>query len=324
VFANSIMASVATKSVASVAPVVPCGVTFVTALFDIGRERKGGDGSRFSDDLASFIKTLELKAQLVVFIPKDLTRQVKEKRAKQSLWKQKTHIVCQELHEIPCYKHLEAVRKVTDGGYAATVAGPSLVHRFPQYSILLFSKFGWLQEAMRLNPFDSKVFIWIDPCISRSVPQGFPSEPDDTWIRKINATHRVWVQGSRQLHKAMKKTKLPPDTEIFGQKLGWLDGGMFGGSTKCLRELCPRVIKLFETEMLAKNRVDTDEAALLILLRKHPDLFQVAIKRAPATIWSRICEPFNLPNPNTGALLAMLTQNQSPSNFRFKFHPPEP
>jgi hypothetical protein len=37
----------------------------------------------------------------------------------------------------------------------------------PEYNLIQYSKFGWLEEAIQENPFDTSSFFWIDMGISR-------------------------------------------------------------------------------------------------------------------------------------------------------------
>lgn len=140
--------------------------TFVTALYNINRERDG-DGRKWDEYLAWFKNTLQIRAPLVVFIPGYLKDFVDANRNPEFM--DKTLVVIQELDNIPyAYLHENIEHIIKSDAYRAKICDPGRIEcNLPFYTIIQYSKFDWLRYVADMNPFQTVNFFWIDAGVSR-------------------------------------------------------------------------------------------------------------------------------------------------------------
>lgn len=306
-------------------------LTLVTALYDIGREKEG-DGRSFSDYLRWFEATLSIQCAMVIFVSAKHKEFVEKARRKMM---HLTLVVTQELHEIPQYKYLPFVQKLikdqttpVDQLLGKLVATKDLVHRLPLYSIVIYSKFGWLKRAIKLNAFQSKCFLWIDAGISRFAENfdQFKKHPafgkfSQTWIDEVSDSNRIWMQATPAFNQLIKTNEKNSPArgkidgkELIGQRSQWLYGGVFGGSPKALKWLIKHISYIWFEQMLKKKRFHTEEVAMAMLALHYTNRFQLVIKQptsfvqkiAPVTI------PFN------ADVLKLITKKTPTHAFHFK------
>jgi len=280
-------------------------VTFVTALYDIGREKEG-DGRKFTDYLEWFSKTLQLDVNLVVFVSKAQKKFVEKNRSSKN-----THIICQELNEIPCYKHLTAVQRILGSGYRKW--SNYLVHKLPLYSIVIYSKFGWLTQTIKLNPFKSDCFFWIDAGISRFFPKdGGKLVMDPKWMSNVQASNRVWFQGAYKLENVIKTQTRYRTQQLIEEKSGWLSCTVFGGSAKSMIDLAHDVLRVLKHDMFKRKRLHTEETAMCILYLRDPNKFQVFVKQ-PKNVLDKLFRLY----PESGELLILLSKRLDMKQINF-------
>jgi hypothetical protein len=298
-------------------------LTLVTALYDIGRE-KNGDGRAFSDYLRWFESTLKIRSAMIIFVSSTLKEFVEKARKKMM---HLTLIITQELTEIPQYKYLPYVQKLIedqktpiDQLFGKFIPTKDLVHRFPMYSIIIYSKFGWLKKAIKLNPFQSKCFLWVDAGISRFADNFNQFKFSTTWIDEVSHSNRIWIQATPALEQLIKNNKTKKrenkidGKELMGQKSQWLYGGVFGGSAKALEWLIKHVAYIWLEQMMKKKRFHTEEVAMAMLVVHYTDHFQLVIKQ-PTNLVQKIAPvtiPFN------ADVLQLLSKNSPTYAFHFK------
>lgn len=133
--------------------------TFVTALYDIGREKlekKFNNHRSFSDYLTWFKTLLNQPFNLVIFVPKSLKEFVTSNRDK----KYKTQIVEVEFEQLPYY-----VMKNTFGSLMKSFENKDhgkIETILPEYNVVTFSKFPFVEKVINEDPFNSKYFFWVD------------------------------------------------------------------------------------------------------------------------------------------------------------------
>ena len=139
-------------------------VTIVTAFFDINREKKG-DGRSINEYLEWIKKTLQLNCNMFIITESKFIDFMKEHRPKNY----KTYIKEDTLENAQYYKYLGRMNEILESNeYKEKIAYPNRVEcKLPEYNIIQYSKFGWLKEAIKKNPFNSEYFFWMDAGISR-------------------------------------------------------------------------------------------------------------------------------------------------------------
>ena len=135
-------------------------VTFVSALFDIDRV----DGRKWDQYLKWFDVTLKLRVPMLLFITEDLQEFVDERRG--DLPTKTVHITPEE---IPYYHLKEPIQNILDSDdFKNNISDPERIEcKQAMYSVIQYSKFPWLDHAVKLNPFDSDVYFWLDAGGSR-------------------------------------------------------------------------------------------------------------------------------------------------------------
>ena len=138
--------------------------TIVTAFFDINRE-KNGDGRKISEYLQWIKSTLLLNCNLYVVTEKKFTNFIRENRPE-------TYplVLIEDTLDNALYsKYKEKMKTIMESStYKCKIQYPKRVECIlPEYNIIQYSKFGWLQRAIEENPFNSDYFFWMDIGISR-------------------------------------------------------------------------------------------------------------------------------------------------------------
>ena len=126
-------------------------VTIVSSLFNIQRE--GMDGRTWEDYLKWFDITLKLKCPMVLFVTEDVREFIEERRTDIP-----TEIIVQTVEDIPYYHLKEQLDDIIESeDYKDKISDPDRIEcQHSMYSIVQYSKFKWLQQAIEENPFDSK------------------------------------------------------------------------------------------------------------------------------------------------------------------------
>ena len=137
-------------------------VTIVSALFNIEREQM--DGRDWEEYLKWFTVTLQLKCPMTVFVTEDLVEFVKEKRGKLP-----TSIIQQNVEEMPYYHLKDQIQEILDSPeYKEKMADPGRIEcKYAMYSIIQYSKFQWIKDAIEINKHGSDYYFWLDAGGSR-------------------------------------------------------------------------------------------------------------------------------------------------------------
>ena len=122
-------------------------VTLVTACFSVGVENS-------SDYILQIRHTLALMDAMVIFTSPDLVEIIRSHR---SHVPHKTHIIPMHLNET-----LMATRYGMEFWLNSTMTHEEPSHRTNERYILWHEKPNWVQRAMQINPFQSKLFAWMD------------------------------------------------------------------------------------------------------------------------------------------------------------------
>jgi hypothetical protein len=242
-------------------------VNVVTALFDIDRENLG-DGRSMGQYLAWFEKTLQLKVPMIIYTEEKFRRFIEERRS----W-EFTKIKIQKLEEIPMYKHKIAINKIlSDPGYLLSIKDKSRIEcNLDLYNVIQYSKFGWLQEEMKLGS-DSDFYFWMDAGCSRFFSD-FDLSKDWPNFKKLSSDKFI-IQGNsntEKIYPSMNPEEYKWDNNCI------LVGTLFGGNKKIVSEVSDRVVNLLEKEMISSNMINNEQIALGIVFKRNPELFSVYI-----------------------------------------------
>lgn len=228
-------------------------ITCVTAVYDIGRE--GIDGRSVSDYKQWLLKTLStIRDPFVIYLDSALGWKNDILAARAGVGR--IDICETALVDIPMWRYRDRISDILrDPIFKANQKYPrDITNLLPEYCVLQYSKFGWLEDSMNRNPFETTYFSWLDAGISRFYDPSrvYSSRPvsDDTFFLEVNS--RRDVLGT-----------LIPDTYI-GTCECIVHGTSWITTPRAFGVLHTEVMRIFLDEMLAKGRVDNEQIALAL------------------------------------------------------------
>lgn len=247
--------------------------TIVTAFFDISRETKG-DGRRLEEYMEWIKNTLQLNCHLYIITEQRFIDFMKAARPVE--YHHKTVFKADTLENAMYYKYLPRMREIMESTeYKARIMHPNRVEcKLPEYNVIQYSKFGWLQDAIRENPFKSDVFFWMDIGISRFF------ENMDLAMEYPNpfALERLLEHNNSDGFIIQKRYDLESfniDDNFKWRSDNLLKGGMFGGTELCIRRMTKQIEQVFQEQMLARECVNNEQIALAIVYTKNSKLFNL-------------------------------------------------
>lgn len=239
--------------------------TIVTAFFDINREQQG-DGRKLEDYLEWIKKTLQLNCNLYVVTEQKFVDFIKTHRPKgyPLFIKQDT------IENASFYKYASQMEIIINSPeYKNKIAYPNRVEcLLPNYNVIQYSKFGWLELAIKENPYNSNYFFWMDIGISRffynmNVGIEYPNNRD----LLIKSNNKFLVQQREDLQN------YNIDDTFIWKADNLFKGGMFGGYKEIVLEVGKEVENIFINVMLKNNNVNNEQLALALLWKNKPQLF---------------------------------------------------
>ena len=256
-------------------------VTIVTAFFDIGREHNG-DGRKLTDYLDWIKKTLQLNCNLFIVTEKKFVDLMKDNRPS----KYKTYIKEDILENASYYKYFPRMKEILNSeDYKTRIAYPNRVEcKLPEYNVIQYSKFGWLADAIKENPFDSDYFFWMDAGISRffynmNLQNPYPNNISFSNIFNDNENTFI-IQQREDLQR------YDIDEDFIWKADNLFKGGMFGGKRNQVMKVSRELEEIFVKKMLDKKNVNNEQLSLVLLWKEQPDLFKIIedINRHPCAI----------------------------------------
>lgn len=230
--------------------------TVVTALYDINRETEG-DGRAFKDYLKWLPETLSLDTNYVVY--------TEEKVVPYIPVKQNINVHVTSLENVPLYSLTARIKSIIEtSDYKNKIQNPERVEcKLPLYNVIQYSKFIWLNNTIKENPFDSEYFFWMDAGCSRffdgltgTFPEKFP--------------HKFLIQGNKNTFR------IPINDNYKWRSDCILVGTFFGGDSKHVTTVGEKVLDVL-TNMLSQNTVNNEQIALAYVLNQHPELFDLYV-----------------------------------------------
>ena len=242
-------------------------VTMVTAFFDINREKKG-DGRSINEYLQWIKRTLQLNCNLYIITEKKFIDFMRHHRPNGY----NTYIKEDTLENAQYYKYREKMVEILESEeYKKKIKHPNCVEcKLPEYNIIQYSKFGWLKDAIKENPFNSDFFFWIDAGISRFFLNTDISKPYPSNNQVKRFDDRFIIQCRHDIHSY----PFDANTFIWGSD-NLLIGTMFGGSKNSILMVDKKLEEEFNKSMLEKNNVNNEQLGLALVYKKNPYLFNL-------------------------------------------------
>ena len=244
--------------------------TFVSALFNIDRV----DGRKWDQYLKWFEETLKLQVPMVLFIEKDLQDFVDEKRGDLP-----TQTIYQTVEEIPYYNLKDQIQGILDSDdYKEKMSDTDRIEcKQAMYSVIQYSKFPWLQQAIKLNPHKSDIFFWLDAGGSRFFNNFDLTEPypGTAAMESLEGMGESFlIQMNCEYYRDLYEAKELDKSYLYDNR-SYVLGSMFGGHKNSVPKVCDMVDNIFQQEMIANGNVNNEQIALGYLVKKYPDDFAV-------------------------------------------------
>jgi hypothetical protein len=235
--------------------------TLVTAFFDINREEKG-DGRKLEEYMEWMKKTLQLNCHFYIVTEHKFIPFIREHRPAHY----PTVIKEQTLEECKYYKYYDRMKEIlTSYDYKSRIQHPNRVECvMPEYNLIQYSKFGWLEEAIREDPFHTPSFFWVDMGISRFFLDVDISKPYPGPC--IHTTDKFIIQQRYDL------LDYPIDDNLIWKSDNLLKGGMFGGTKEVIHSVSKELERMF-VSMLEKGNVNNEQVGLALVWKQNPHLF---------------------------------------------------
>ena len=245
-------------------------VTIVSALFNIQRE--GIDGRKWEEYLKWFDITLKLKCPMILFVSEDIREFIENRRTSIP-----TTVIVQNVEDIPYYYLKDRIDNIIGSEeYINKISDPSRIEcQHSLYSIVIHSKFKWMEQAVEENPYGSKYFLWLDAGGSRF----FEDYDLDTNYPSPNAIESLNEMGESFL--VQENCDYYPDLfdadslslDYLYDNRSFVLGSMFGGHKDSLEKTAKLVDDILMNEMIEKGSVNNEQIALGYLLKNNPDNF---------------------------------------------------
>jgi hypothetical protein len=176
----------------------------------------------------------------------------------------------QTLENVPFFTYLPQMKQILEHDqYKAKISHPDRVECIlPEYNVIQYSKFGWINDTIQQNPYDSEYFFWMDIGGSRffsgeDLSKPFPRSLD--WLKKSEG--KCIIQMRDDIHS------FPIDSTFIWRADNLLNGSCFGGKKQVMTLIEREIIEVVKNEMFANNNINNEQLALALLWKKSPDTF---------------------------------------------------
>jgi hypothetical protein len=236
--------------------------TLVTAFFDINREQNG-DGRKLAEYMEWMKKTLQINGNLYIVTEEKFVSFIKEHRPLDY----PTVIKVQTLKDCKYYQYYDRISDILKrDDYKSRIQHPTRVECIlPEYTIIIYNKFEWMEHAIQENPFDTSSFFWIDMGISRFFLDVDVSRPYPGPC--IHTTEKFIIQ---RLHDLLQ---FPMD-ELIWRSDNLLKTTMFGGKKECVLPVSKAMEDVF-VYMLDNGCVNNEQIGIAMVWKQHPEWFQL-------------------------------------------------
>jgi hypothetical protein len=236
-------------------------VTLVSGYFDISRN------GRPKEDYFSWIKeTFKLNGSIIFFTEFKFVDTLKSLvPADKNIL-----IINIELYELPYFKYLESIKKIfSSPSYREKIAHPDRIECVnPLYSVVIYSKVDLLEKAAKLNPFNSRQFIWVDAGISRFFGDFNKNLPFHIKPQLNEAFFTIFEDRALNDKHFIEKDS----NNIMWSSKNYFQAGVTGGSYQVIVKVKNGLKEIWDD--MQKNKViNNEQTGLILLYFRQPQLF---------------------------------------------------
>jgi len=244
------------------------GPPVVTALYDIGREAI--DGRSMDEYRAWTLQTLQsIKDPVVLYLDARLAATWEETLLEVRHSVGPICILKTALEETPMWCYKDKVAAILANPARPTLYPQDITNRLPAYTLIQYSKFGWLEDAASRVLAD--FVVWMDAGFCRFFVGEGPFTLRHRLATVLGEKMSIEVSDSAALLE-----KITPDNYI-GTNHCLLRGGLWVVAKSVLLSIRSAVMDVWEGEMLAKSRLDNEQIALALVCKKESHRFDLVV-----------------------------------------------
>jgi hypothetical protein len=249
-----------------------CDITFVTGLWDIGRDNLTEGWSRSFDNhyLKKFNELLYIDTNLIIFGDAELEKFVWTKRKPNN-----TQFIRRELdwfkNTVP-YEQIQALRTNSNWYNQAPWLYESTQAKLEMYNPLVMSKVFLLNDARIMDKFNSTNLYWIDAGITNTIHPGYFTH--DKIQNKLNKVFDKFgfVAFPYDANTEIHGFTYPKINEYASHDVKLVcRGGLFGGKKEYIENINTIYYGLLN-QTIKDGYMGTEESIFSIMLYKHNDI----------------------------------------------------
>jgi hypothetical protein len=226
-------------------------ITIVTAVFDVNF----GDGQWIQ-------KMLQLNCNLYVITEEKHKDFLLQNRPQQYPMEMKV-IDFKDSHY---YKYYDRIKEIIESDYyKSKIENPTRIEcTSPEYNILQYSKYNYMNMAAQANPFQSIMFFWLAPSVSEYLDNMVLSSqfPSKIGINRVKSQKKILFTQDNNLYK------YNIDGEFIWKSDKLLYNEIFGGDIEVLQIVAEKMESIFVEDMLNNNNVNDESVALTLVWNK--------------------------------------------------------
>lgn len=248
-------------------------VTFVTGLWDLGRDNLGDFSRPFNSYLDRFAELLSLDINLVVFVPESLETFVAERRNPlKTVISRRNNEDFEKCFDF--YHQVQNIRKNPDWYNQVDWLSQSPQAKLELYNPVVMCKMFMLHTASCWNHFNTDYFFWIDAGLTNTVGLNFLQNLNNVtgYMQQHGPNQALFITypyvGNTEIH-GFKREPLAEfcNTDYVGYVPR---GGFFGGAKSAIDVLNGEYWGYLHTT-LNNNLMGTEESIFCILCHRRAD-----------------------------------------------------
>lgn len=222
-------------------------ITYVTAFYNIGRVTYNAD-QNFNNYFAWINQLLQLPINIYFFTTEALHERLK--------YTPRHNLHFHITNKIPYFDRLDDIRASWDNFRTNNPAKDT-----PEFSAIMHAKFVWLKKAIKVDPFKSSHFAWLDAGITKVAtnPELLPTLVPPEKIKCL------LIQ-----YTSMEEVKNVAFVDSCKYKIA---GGFFLGPKGLMKVFCLSLIALAEYHLYTR-RFGLEQEFITIIYKLYPEIFE--------------------------------------------------
>lgn len=255
-------------------------VTIVSMIYNIKkREEVVNIGGK-----RNINKYMELGKEFILKLPYNLVVYTDEESIMYDIYEErkelynKTIVIYKPLEDTLYYKYVDKIKELQNKYKILNIS----LSDTPLYIVVTDNKFYFTEEVVKMNPFNSSRFVWLDFGLNHTAKD---SKIIHSWIYNI-------PQKIKQIciNPYIEKAN---DKEMFKLIYHHTGGGIFTGSISNLLKYCNLIKQKFD-QMCNEEWYQLDEVIMTIVIKENPELFELYFGDYPGSISNYLTPVHNI------------------------------